>query len=303
MNIQYSDYRRFLTSIGLALIILSVTLPWLVLKEPLLVDIKQADLEQFTILGKYSAHLRQFLSLSLSLLACCFSPVFFTAGVSLLIIGLPLWMLREISQERQAYKFQLAEEKRKKSIDLQKKQEATSIETPEAVQHRVKEIIDVIVRQSEISITRIIDAPPSLVYKIISDYKKYHNLILPKKYYKSLIVETGASNSSITVTYQMRVRSLFYLFMGRWKKHEVLIDETEPGKILQEISINDETVKTFIVSSESNGQVSKVTILSQINTSDGWWGSFQRFHAERLYLPVFEEELKQLSLVAVEQNL
>ena len=79
MNIQFSDYRRFVASLGLALIVLSFTLPWLVLKEPILVDVKQAELTEYTDLGRYNVYFRQGTELALSVLSCCFAPLVSTS--------------------------------------------------------------------------------------------------------------------------------------------------------------------------------------------------------------------------------
>jgi hypothetical protein len=101
MNIQYSDYRRFLASLGLALIVLSVTIPWFVLREPLLVDIKAIDINQLTLLGQYNVYLRQFMSLSLSVLSFFISPIFFFLGLIFMFIGVPSWLLKETWDEKE----------------------------------------------------------------------------------------------------------------------------------------------------------------------------------------------------------
>lgn len=84
----------------LALISLSVILPWLVLREHLFIDLKASELTELTILGQYNIMLRQFMSFGLVLLSCCISPVFFFSGLILLGVGVPAWIIRETLQER-----------------------------------------------------------------------------------------------------------------------------------------------------------------------------------------------------------
>lgn len=122
-NIQYSDYKRFFTSIGLALISLSILLPWLVLKEPLLVTLKASEISELTWLGQYNVWLRQFMSLGLSLVSCCLSPLFFLGGFSLLFISVPTWIISETLEKRLETQIKRLEFKGMKNKDTQLAQE------------------------------------------------------------------------------------------------------------------------------------------------------------------------------------
>jgi hypothetical protein len=123
LNVDMSNYKRFFTSIGLALITLSVLLPWLVLKEPFLVTIKASEISDLTWLGQYNVWLRQFMSLSLSILSCCLSPVFFFSGFALLFISLPTWIISETLEQRLETQIRRLELKGMKNKDTQLAQE------------------------------------------------------------------------------------------------------------------------------------------------------------------------------------
>ncbi|MDP1624351.1 MAG: hypothetical protein Q8L64_01130, partial [bacterium] len=114
---------RFFTSIGLALITLSVLLPWLVLKEPLLVTIKASEISDFTWLGQANVWLRQFMSLSLSLLSFCLSPLLFMSGSALLMVSVPTWIIGEILEKKLEGDIRRLEFKNMKNKDVQLAQE------------------------------------------------------------------------------------------------------------------------------------------------------------------------------------
>ena len=298
MNIQFSDYRRFVASIGLALIIISFTLPWLVLKEPILVDVKQSEVAEYTNIGQYNVYFRQAMSLGLSVLSCCFAPIFFVSGISLLLLGFPLWAIREISQERREYLLYKENEKHKEELETLKKEVSTSNNSSSSP-IQIKQKIDIVVKQSELSISRIIDAPASKILEILRDYKNQHYKILPTFNYKSYVVEEGGFGAGTVLSYQMRVRGVGYLFMSKWKKFISTVSEVEGMGFLQETMTKPKAnkvfwVKTYLIESLSEEQTSRVTILTKIATDNGLWGSLQRLNAELLYTPIFKEELEVL---------
>lgn len=126
-NIQYSDHRRFLASIGLALVALSFILPWIVLKDPLPSDSNASTLVGLTTIGQYTFNLRQIISFIIHALLLCISPLSFIVGSSFLMIGVPLWMIRETWQEKQDVEFkriaQLLQQEEVKQMYLAKQSE------------------------------------------------------------------------------------------------------------------------------------------------------------------------------------
>lgn len=119
MNIQFSDYKRFFTSIGIALITLAIILPWLVLKEPLLVSMKASEIPELTTIGQYNVWLRQFMSLSLTLISCCTSPFLFIGGAILLTFSLPTWIVAETIEQKLENDIRKLELKSMKNKDMQ----------------------------------------------------------------------------------------------------------------------------------------------------------------------------------------
>lgn len=52
---------------------------------------------------------------------------------------------------------------------------------------------------SHLSVARVIDAPPDRVYALIADYRSGHPRILPKAYFKELVVEQGGVGAGTVV--------------------------------------------------------------------------------------------------------
>lgn len=101
--LQFTDAKRFIISMGIALICLSVILPWLVLSQPMLLDVTNTELGDYTLLGQYNVHIRQFMSLGLSGLACCFSPVLFFSGLFITVSSLFFWITKGDTTEEERY--------------------------------------------------------------------------------------------------------------------------------------------------------------------------------------------------------
>lgn len=90
-TIEYSDRHKFLSSVGVALIVSSVLLPWLFLREPFDLLIKSEDLLKLTDIAREILIARQWLlSQSISLIPVA-SGFLFLTGLIFLIWGLFSW--------------------------------------------------------------------------------------------------------------------------------------------------------------------------------------------------------------------
>lgn len=110
--IQYSGPKRFLTSIGIILVILSFVLPWLMINQALAFDVKTADYDQLSQLSQYSVLARQSISLILILSSCCLSPILIFFGISFSTISYWAWFFfGDAEKERKTFKSEKVIEK------------------------------------------------------------------------------------------------------------------------------------------------------------------------------------------------
>lgn len=89
--VQYSGPKRFLTSVGIILVVLSIFLPWLIINQAIAFDMKQADYDQLMQLSQYNVLARQIISLILIVTSCCISPILVFFGISFATISFWAW--------------------------------------------------------------------------------------------------------------------------------------------------------------------------------------------------------------------
>lgn len=136
--------------------------------------------------------------------------------------------------------------------------------------------------------TAIIDASPEVIYGILADYRVGHPAILPKPYFKELIVEEGGIGAGTVIRVTMNI-------WGREYRYHQKVTEPEPGRILTETDINTGQFSTFIVDPMSEGRQARVTIRSEIPASPGFTGFMERLMTPRITRNIFNKELRQLA--------
>src|SRR4051794_24012394 len=107
-----------------------------------------------------------------------------------------------------------------------------------------------------ITATKRIAAPADRLYEIIADYRDGHPQILPTKYFKSLEVESGGRGAGTIIRFEMRV-------LGRTQTFRSAILEPRPGRELVEKSLSSQTVTSFEVIPQGDGQLSDVLIRTE----------------------------------------
>jgi hypothetical protein len=132
----------------------------------------------------------------------------------------------------------------------------------------------------------VIDAQPEEIYPLIADYHHGHPQIVPKKYFKSLVVESGGYGAGTVVRGSVRVA-------GMETRFHHIISEPAPG-VLVEKDLDSGMATTFTVSPLQNGQQSNVDIVTE------WEGCGVKGFFERLMNPpvmrrIYREELQQLA--------
>lgn len=105
----------------------------------------------------------------------------------------------------------------------------------------------------QVEVSRVIDAPPAVIYAIIADYRNGHPRILPKPEFAELVVEQGGTGAGTVIRVTMQV-------MGRKQSMHLRVSEPEPGRVIQEEDAN--VVTTFTVAPLGGGSRSQVTIAS-----------------------------------------
>ncbi len=94
-NVQYTAFYKFLVSLGLVLVALSLSLPWLLLDGSFNLLVKQSDLNQLTATAQTTIRHRQAIVHVMSLVAPWISVVLSVLGVTLSSIGVVRWRTRQ----------------------------------------------------------------------------------------------------------------------------------------------------------------------------------------------------------------
>ncbi len=113
-KVQYGDVNRFLVSIGLILISLSLVLPYLYLKEDFGLYIDKEDIQYFTQITKETIRSKSLIVKSIQNNLITISSILLIVGVIFLIAGLRRWFKR---QKKIDEKQDLDIEKLKREID------------------------------------------------------------------------------------------------------------------------------------------------------------------------------------------
>jgi hypothetical protein len=141
-----------------------------------------------------------------------------------------------------------------------------------------------------IEVTRLIAAPPSHVFSILSDYHVGHPRILPRGM-ENLAVERGGRGAGTVIRFQVRS-------FGSVRSMRASVDEPEPGRVLVERSLDENAVVTkFTVDPAYDGG-------SWVTIETSWTPRGPRALLERLIGPfllerAYGEELDNLARVAV----
>ncbi len=138
--------------------------------------------------------------------------------------------------------------------------------------------------QYEVSVSRVIDAPPAAVYAVFADYHHSHNAVLPKPYFTEMTVEKGGTGAGTEVTVHMSV-------FGTKVTYHMVVTEPEPGRVLQELDKDAGVLTTFTVDPVKNGQASKVTLYTRARTSPGLKGFIEKLITPPISRKIYNEEL------------
>lgn len=94
-KIEYSDFYKFLSSLGLVLISLALILPWLFLREPFDISISVSDLANLTPIAQSIINVRQETALWFLQNIKWISILLSVAGIAFLSTGITLWVRKQ----------------------------------------------------------------------------------------------------------------------------------------------------------------------------------------------------------------
>ncbi|HEY3342025.1 MAG TPA: SRPBCC family protein, partial [Anaerolineae bacterium] len=128
------------------------------------------------------------------------------------------------------------------------------------------------------------------VYAILADYRAGHPNILPKAYFKSLVVEQGGQGAGTVIHVQLSV-------MGIRRESHMRVSEPEPGRVLAETDLQTGLVTTFIVDPAPGGQ-STLRISTDWESAPGLAGWL-----DRTFTPLVLRHIYTLTLRTVNDTL
>ena len=142
-----------------------------------------------------------------------------------------------------------------------------------------------------ITATKRIAAPAERLYEIIADYRDGHPQILPTKYFRSLEVESGGRGAGTIIRFEMRV-------LGRTQTFRSAILEPRPGRELVEKSLSSQTVTSFEVIPQGDGQLTDVLIRTEGTARNGLAGVLESVFSRVLLRKIYAIQLSRLAEIA-----
>jgi len=139
--------------------------------------------------------------------------------------------------------------------------------------------------------SRVIHAPPALVYGIIADYRVHHLRIVPPEYFRTVEVEAGGVGAGTRIRVETRV-------LGRTQQFVHHIREPEPGRILEEVDASGFSVTRFTVEPAEQGASASVTITTAFRVRPGPLGAIERAVTAAMLRRIYKKELARLEQYA-----
>ncbi len=133
--------------------------------------------------------------------------------------------------------------------------------------------------QAHAEASAIVDAPPSVVYATLADYRTGHPQVLPKPAFSDLVVEQGGQGAGTEFRVTVTV-------LGTTTEYHMRVAEPQPGRVLSETDLVTGLTTTFTVDPIDDGQRSRVTIATDWTSRGGLPG-----YAERLLTPFFMQRI------------
>jgi hypothetical protein len=125
------------------------------------------------------------------------------------------------------------------------------------------------------------------IYDVIADYTHHHQQILPRAYFRTMVVEAGGVGAGTVIQVEMEV-------YGNRSSLRMAVSEPEPGRVIQESDLDSSMVTTFTIEPTGTEQAT-VTIFSQWERPSGLKSWLEHHVRAWITQRIYREELAQLS--------
>jgi len=110
-------------------------------------------------------------------------------------------------------------------------------------------------RRDHFEMVALIHGRPEDIYTALADYRHEHVYIVPPKYLRNLVVESGGVGAGTVIRYRARA-------FGIERPSRALISEPEPGRVLVEQETTSTLKTIFTVTPTSDAQQTHLQIAS-----------------------------------------
>jgi hypothetical protein len=141
----------------------------------------------------------------------------------------------------------------------------------------------------------LIDAQPSEVYALVTDYHVGHVLILPKEYLYDLRVEAGGQGDGTIISFRSRV-------LGVERENRARISELEPGRKYVENEVNEAFDTTYTFTPVNEGRQVRVEIATNMKADPGFMGLMEQVFLPSILRRINEKELQLIANVMCEKQ-
>lgn len=138
---------------------------------------------------------------------------------------------------------------------------------------------------------RVVDAPPSVVFRCVSNYREHHQHFLPPSFSEYAVEEGGTGEGTVV--------SVTFTAGGRTRHYRMKVEVPEPGRVLEEHDTGSSLVTRFTVTPESGR--SRVRIETTWEGAGGVGGFFERTFAPGALKKIYDDELTRLDAYAKER--
>ncbi|MCW5881840.1 MAG: SRPBCC family protein [Anaerolineae bacterium] len=144
--------------------------------------------------------------------------------------------------------------------------------------------------QAHAEASAIVNAPPSVVYATLADYRTGHPQALPKPTFSDLTIEQGGQGAGTVFRVTVTV-------LGTATKYHMRVAEPQPGRVLAETDLTTGLTTTFTVDPIDGGQRSRVTIATDWTSRGGLAGYGERLLTPFFMQRIYAQQLRQLDEV------
>jgi len=143
-------------------------------------------------------------------------------------------------------------------------------------------------RRYRVSAEADVQTTPDRAYAMLADYRGGHPAVLPRRYFRDLVVERGGVGHGTVIRFRMGV-------LGSTRAVRASVTEPEPGRVLAETDLESGAVTTFTVEPTRSGAGTRITIATELHAPDGFWGALERRLVTGLLRRVYAAELELLA--------